>query len=341
MITISDAYIDDIICNKVSIDKSLEIISKNKVRIEQDFDYSFLKNILLKPFIGNNEVYSFYHDLDINLNVLRKIILDYWDVNDLVASSKDICHHLYSVSKHPNIKDGDLIIAKIEDVLIDNTYFEALGIYKIERKDSFLEIETESISNSFLNIRHGVLSKNIDKACLVVFTKKEPSIFVIDKNSKETQYWIDDFLHVRPRKDEYSNTQNIMSMAKSFVTKELPKEHEMSKADQIELLNKSLDFFKSKDTFNLNDFANEVIAQPEVIKKFQQYKQEYEETNDIAIDNQFTISDAARKKQQRSYKRVIHLDKKIQIIIDGNSDNVEHGKDARGNYYKVYYNEEE
>jgi hypothetical protein len=26
----------------------------------------------------------------------------------------------------------------------------------------------------------------------------------------EAQYWIDDFLHVRQRKDEYYNTQNIM-----------------------------------------------------------------------------------------------------------------------------------
>ena len=151
---------------------------------------------------------------------------------------------------------------------------------------------------------------------------------------------IDDFLHVRFRKDEYSNTQNIMALAKKFVTKELPKEYEVSKTEQIDLLNKSLYFFKGKEKFDLNDFANEVIGQPDAIKKFQQFKKNYEEANDIAIDDQFTISDAARKKQQRSYKRVIHLDKKIQIIVDGNSDHIEQGKDAKGKFYKVYYNEE-
>jgi len=168
-------------------------------------------------------------------------------------------------------------------------------------------------------------------------------VAVVDNTNKgvEAQYWIDDFLHVRSRKDEYSNTQNIMALAKNFVTKELPKEYEVSKTEQINLLNKSLDFFKGKENFDLNDFANEVIAQPEVIKKFQQFKKDYEEANDIAIDDQFAISDAARKKQQRSYKRVIHLDKKIQIIVDGNSDHIEQGKDAKGKFYKVYYNEED
>mgnify|MGYP003294084260 CR=1 FL=1 len=40
------------------------------------------------------------------------------------------------------------------------------------------------------------------------------------------------------------------------------------------------------------------------------------------------------------YKRVIRLDQKIQIIIDGNRKNVEQGKDARGKFYKVYYQQE-
>ena len=66
-----------------------------------------------------------------------------------------------------------------------------------------------------------------------------------------------------------------------------------------------------------------------------------EEGCDIVIDDNFAISNYAFKKQQRSYKRVIRLDRKIQIIIDGNRDNVEQGEDERGKYYKVYYNDEE
>ena len=166
---------------------------------------------------------------------------------------------------------------------------------------------------------------------------------MVDNTNKgvEAQYWIDDCLHVCQRKDEYANTQNFMMLAKNFVTKELPKEFEVSKADQIDLLNKSLHFFKEKETVDINAFAHEVIAQPEVIERFHQYKQEYEDQSDIVIDNQFEISESACKKQQRSYKRVINLDKKIQIVIAGNRQNVEQGEDDRGKFYKVYYKDEE
>ena len=61
----------------------------------------------------------------------------------------------------------------------------------------------------------------------------------------------------------------------------------------------------------------------------------------MVIDDSFDISDYAFCRQQRSYKRVIRLDRKIQIIIDGNRDHVEQGEDERGKYYKVYYQEEE
>ena len=74
------------------------------------------------------------------------------------------------------------------------------------------------------------------------------------------------------------------------------------------------------------------------IEKFHQYKREYEEESQIAIDDQFTISESARKKQQRAYKRVIRLDRKIQIIIDGNRENVEQGEDEKGKLYKIILN---
>lgn len=340
MIVATDAYISEIVCHRFSVDNSYDILSCNKTKVNNDDNVS-LKSILLDAFASHNEVFEFVHDIDIDLNVLRKIVKEYWDVEDLLSTSKDIYHHLKEVAIHPKIKDGELVLAKFEDIQIENSYYEALGIYKIEQKESFMEIDINSEGAASVRILSGVLSKNIDKACLIVFAKEEPWVFVVDKNNKDTQYWIDDFLHVRQRKDEFSNTQNVMAMAKNFVTKELPKTFEVSKADQIDLLNKSLQFFKEKDTFDMEEFAHEVIEQPEVIDSFHAYKRNYESENDIVIDDNFAISNYAFKKQQRSYKRIINLDKEIQIIINGNRQNVEQGEDERGKYYKVYYSEEE
>ena len=101
-----------------------------------------------------------------------------------------------------------------------------------------------------------------------------------------------------------------------------------------------MDFFKDKDEFDIDDFTNEVMSEPETIEKFRQYKQRYEDETGISIDDNFPVSEAARKKQQRAFKRVIQLDKKIKIVIDGNSQNIEQGTDKKGKFYKLYYTEE-
>ena len=132
-----------------------------------------------------------------------------------------------------------------------------------------------------------------------------------------------------------------MSIAKRFITKELPKGYVVQKADQIDLLNRSLQFFKEKETFDIDDFSQTVLEQPEIIESFTNYKKAFEEEHAMEIDDSFTISQNAYKKLQRSYKRIIRLDKKIQIIIDGNRDHVEQGEDEKGKYYKVYYSSED
>ena len=264
--------------------------------------------------------------------------------SEFVEMSKNIVRHLYLRSDHPKIKGGEFYTVYFKDCIVDGETVDAIGLFKSENKDTFLKVLREG-GNFNLESEQGINIKKLDKGCLIFNKERENGyvVAVVDNTNKgiEAQYWIDDFLHIRQRKDEYANTQNIMAMAKNFVTKELPQKFDVTKADQIDLLNRSLEFFKEKDTFDIEDFANEVIGQPEVIESFNNFKRNYETENDIVIDDNFAISNNAFKKQQRSYKRVIRLDKKIQIIIDGNRDHVEQGEDEKGKYYKVYYKNEE
>ena len=101
-----------------------------------------------------------------------------------------------------------------------------------------------------------------------------------------------------------------------------------------------MQYFKDNKNIDIDDFTNEVMTDPETIEKFHHYKQRCENETDISIDTNFHISETARKKQQRLFKRVIQLDKKIKIVIDGNSKNIEQGTDKKGKFYKVYYTEE-
>ena len=307
-----------------------------------------LKNTLANYFINSfisEEYYQLYHDSGIEYNVVYGAVSQIFDNPEtLYDQSVNLAKHLYDQSTHPKIKGGEFYTVYFKDCIVDGDTVDAVGLFKSENKDTFLKVLREN-GNFNLESEQGINIKKLDKGCLVFNKERENGyvVAVVDNTNKgiEAQYWIDDFLHIRQRKDEYANTQNVMAMAKSFVTKELPKEFEVSKADQIDLLNKSLKFFKEKDTFDIEDFANEVIEQPEVIESFHNFKRNYESENDIVIDDTFAISNYAFKKQQRSYKRIINLDKKIQIIINGNRQNVEQGEDERGKYYKVYYSEEE
>lgn len=293
----------------------------------------------------SEEYYEFYYSPKLELNPVYTFVKSIFDdLNTFENQSQNCARHLYDQSTHPKIKGGEFYTVYFKDCIVDGDTVDAIGLFKSENKDTFLKVLRED-GNFNLESEQGINIKKLDKGCLIFNKERENGyvVAVVDNTNKgvEAQYWIDDFLHIRQRKDEYANTQNVMAMAKNFVTKELPKEFEISKADQIDLLNKSLKFFKEKDTFDIEDFANEVIEQPEVIESFHNFKRNYESENDIVIDDSFSISSNAFKKQQRSYKRIINLDKKIQIIINGNRQNVEQGEDERGKFYKVYYSMEE
>ena len=300
---------------------------------------------LVNNSFKSEEYYELYYSPKLELNPVYTFVRSIFEnLNNFENQSQNFARHLYDQSSHPKIKGGEFYTVYFHDCIVDGDTVDAVGLFKSENKDTFLKVLREG-GNFNLESEQGINIKKLDKGCLIFNKERENGyvVAVVDNTNRgiEAQYWMDDFLHVRQRKDGYANTQNAMALAKNFVTKALPEQFEVSKADQIDLLNRSLEFFKENDTFEMEEFANEVIEQPEVIESFRQYKRSYEEENDVVIDDSFDISDYAFRRQQRSYKRVIRLDRKIQIIIDGNRDNVEQGEDERGKYYKVYYQEED
>jgi hypothetical protein len=164
----------------------------------------------------------------------------------------------------------------------------------------------------------------------------------VNKNT-EARYWRDDFLKISQRKDEYHQTRNYLDMCKTFVVEHAPKEFEISKADQADFLNSSANYFKKKDAFDFDEFTNQVIKQPEVTESFKQYKKQYENEHACEIDDSFTISGPAVKKQAKIFKSVIKLDKNFHIYVHGNREYIIKGFDEKTgmHYYQLFYKEEE
>jgi len=102
-------------------------------------------------------------------------------------------------------------------------------------------------------------------------------------------------------------------------------------------------YFKEKESFEIDEFSNEVIGNPKAIESFKTFKQNYEKEFDTEIADSFDISSPAVKKQAKVFKSVLKLDKNFHIYIHGNKELIEKGfdDDKSMNYYKVYFKEEE
>ena len=159
--------------------------------------------------------------------------------------------------------------------------------------------------------------------------------------SGDIYYWFEDFLKVKQRDDDYFHTQETLTVYKDYITKQLPQEFEVSKADQAEFLNKSLEYFKEKEQFDFDDFAQSVLQDEHVIESFGNYKSDYEQEMQVALSEDFPIHQTAVKKQQRHFKSVIKLDKNFHIYIHGDRKMLETGQDDKGKYYRLYYEEEQ
>lgn len=341
MIEFNEASISKFALHRISIEEGNSFLSDSVFETGNEEEEETLKRIFLKSFQANTITYEFKHEVDIELNTLLKLAKSIYDGGNFLSKSKNIHQHLKAVSKHPNIKDGDLFIAKFDEIKLNNKFYEALGIYKIENKESFIETSTNRKGEIGFSIRKGIGSKRLDKACLIVFTEQPFTVFVIDNNNTETDYWQNEFLKVGLRNDNVNNTNQFLSLTKSFVTQQLPNEFEVSRADQIDLLNRSVEYFKTHESFDKKEFEKDVLQDIGIIKSFRNFDSTYREENEIEIADGFSISPQAVKKQARVFKSVLKLDKNFHIYIHGNSEMIEQGVEKDGRkFYKIYYNEE-
>jgi len=321
------------------------ILSKSTIEIDDEK----LKELLLKFFLNsfqNPEYNQFtFSNGDHTMNIIYQYITKIFEQpKSLLPQSVNMAKQLYDLSTHPQIKAGDFFIVYFDGLLIDGENVEAIGLYKSENKQDFLKVDKK---NGAFEIVHqdGINIQKLDKACLILNLDKETGykVCVIDNTNKavEAQFWKNDFLMVKPCNDSFHATKDYLDLCKNYVTKQMPNDFEISKTDQIDLLNRSIKYFKDQDEFNMDDFSRSVIQDPQVIESFKGYKKQYEDEHELEFNESFDISDAAVKKQNRVFKSVLKLDKNFHIYIHGKRELIEKGVEADGRkYYKIYFNEE-
>jgi hypothetical protein len=346
MIDLTKSMLSKIVIHNVGNKNRDELCRYSSSIIEPNEDVrNLLHHYFITPF-KSEEYNCLYHESDINLNEVYSFVSKIFEDNNLFyEQSINLSKHLYQQSLHPKIKGGEFYVTYFKGCQIGTKEVDAIGLFKSENKDTFLKVYQVG-HNYEVQSDNGININRLDKGCIIFNLEKEDGYIVanIDNINKgaEAKYWTEDFLRIRPRKDEFYYTQNILSLCKKYVKEELPQEFEVSKADQAVLLNKSFSFLQNNEQINLKQFAEDVFSQPEVVNSFEKYKKNYLQERNIQINDTLNISEQALKKKANGSMSSIKLDKNFDINIHGGEQFIVRGYDEERKmyFYQLFFENE-
>lgn len=347
MIHSEETSIQSIVLHKVGNKSAEEGVNLSNEPLQLS---NSVRDLLLHYFVSpfkTEEYYRFHHDSGLHMNEVFSFVSSIFDEPEsLVDHSADLAKHLYEQSTHPKVKSGEFYVVYFRDMQLEGEVLDAVGIFKSESKETYLKVYPSG-ENYEIQSDSGININKLDKGCVIFNTEQDLGYVVaavdnLNRNS-DARYWFDEFLKVRQREDNYYQTETAIAMCKQFVTKKMPDEFDLDKADQAEILNDSAAYFKENENFDMKDFAEQVIRQPEVVESFLGYKADFEENNELELADSFDISDEAVKKKSRNLRSVIKLDKNFHVYIHGKRDRVKKGIDPETgmNYYQLLYENEE
>lgn len=350
MLNLFNTHIETLSIHRVGNKSRNEAIylSENKFKL-QDEIVPLLKEYFFKPFREKEENYfQFAHDVDLEYNEMynlaKQIFTNPAQVHEI---SKKITQHLFEQSNHPHIKNGEVYVTHLTNILIDNNPVDAIGIFKSEIQTDFLQFS--ELENSLeMILQQGINLNKLDKGCLIFNYKKEEGykILTIDSNRYDARYWLEHFLSVDAFQDENFMTKKYLKFCQDFAKDVvLPAE---DKKEEVLFMNRAVNHFAKNNLFEETNFLNEVVENPDLISEFKNYKVDKGEKYSIEDLTSFPIANAAVTDARRGIKNVINLDTNVQIKLDfinGESADkfIEKGWDEEKQmyYYLVYFNKEQ
>jgi hypothetical protein len=349
MINLFNTEIEKLSIHKVGNKSRNEgvFISKEPYNLSADI-IPLIKEFFFKPFREKEDnYYNFYNDVDLEYNDVFDISSKIFSNPDEIQEhSEDIVRHLYEQSNHPHIKSGEVYVAYLRNVYVDNEVVDAIGIFKSEMKSDFIQFEKQE-SNLEMILQQGISLNKLDKGCLILNTKKEEGykVLSVDSNKYDSRYWLEHFLSVLEFEDENFITKKYMKFCQNFAKDVIfPAE---DKKEEIMFMNRSMNYFTKTDDFDEADFLKEVLEDEELIPQFKNYKIDKGEKYSIEDVATFTIANQVVLDSKKSIKNVINLDTNIQIKMDFQNPEsaeayLEKGWDEEKQmyYYLVYFNKE-
>lgn len=191
-------------------------LSQQEVRGTAQLHGTLLRHYLA-PLAKTGEEFELYHESDIALNAVRQFssrVIS--EADDFIILTQNIAKQLYAVSTHPSIAAGEFIAILFHDVRVDGDPQFALGLYKIEQRETFLDVERTSNSLNLIELS-GIPVSNIQKGALIIGGSFE--VLVKESSGQQTKYWAEAFLKARPRQTDKSTAKLAAQFVKQVCSR--------------------------------------------------------------------------------------------------------------------------
>ena len=315
------------------------ILSSEELSISQDA-LRCIKRYFLSSF-KKEEYYCFWHHSSLLMNEVYCYIKSIFeDLTSIESNSKYLAKSLYSRCSNSNIKGGDFYIVHFRNCLVDSQMVDAIGLFKSENKDSFLQVSRKGNGFEILEEK-GININKLDKGCLIFNTDSNggyTSIIIDNSNRTEAKYWVEDFLGMKRKQDAYTQSQNAIALCKSFLS-QLPIEN--SKAEKAIMMIRVIDGLNS-NSVNIDDLATYAFGQEIAESSFKSFRCDYQEQNEIIFSDNFEGKPECVRKSAINNLRTLRLDNNFVVSIRGGEELLENGYDEKTGmkYYKLYFNME-
>lgn len=299
-----------------------------------------LKGYFLMAF-KDDEKYHFTHPTDIELNsVFTYVKKIFTEEESFHEQSCNIAKFLYGKSVHPNIKRGDFYVIYFKDCILDGETVNAVGLFKSENKDVFIQIKPASGGFS-VESQTGMSINKLDKGCLVFNVKEEDGYMacVVDNsNRSDAKYWVNDFLQLKRVEDDYSQTEQAVTLCKNFI-RQLPEDYD--KAAKATMMNKVMESLEEEHV-SLDSIVNYAFEPTGAADAFMAYADEYQAKQEMTFKDSFQGKSEVLGRRKVSTVTKIKLDDNFEINVLGGEENLERGYDKeRGmRYYTLYFERE-
>ncbi|WP_375576805.1 nucleoid-associated protein [Paracidovorax oryzae] len=198
----------------------------------------------LAPIAKTGEAFELYHESDIELNAVRQFSSRIFsESDDFITLTQHIAKQLYASSVHSSIAAGEFIAILFCDVRIDDESHFALGLYKIEERETFLDVERTDDSLNLVELS-GIPVSSIQKGALIVDNSFE--IYIKESSGQQTKYWAESFLKARPRQTEKSTAKLTAQFVKQVCSR-IDMEAGMSLRRDL------VDVFSANETLSFRD----------------------------------------------------------------------------------------